>query len=70
MYIKKVGETFVYIAVYVDDLLLASNNLELLRGEKELLEKRFHKRDLGEAYYCLGIQIQRKRQKANDFTSN
>ena len=63
MYIKRVGESVVYIAVYVEDLLLASNNLELLKGEKELLEKRFHKKDLGEAHYCLGIQIQRNRDK-------
>ena len=61
MYIKRVGENFLYIALYVDDLLLASNNLELLKGEKELLETRFHTKDLGEAYYCLGIQIQRNR---------
>ena len=63
MYIKRLGEKLVYIAVYIDDLLLASNSLELLRGEKELLEKRFHTKDLGEAYYCLGIQIQRNRDK-------
>ena len=63
MYIKRVGENFVYIVVYVDDLLLASNKLELLKGEKELLEKRFHTKDLDEAYHCLGIQIQRNREK-------
>ena len=34
-----------------------------MKGEKELLEKRFHTNDLGEAYYCLGIQIQRNRDK-------
>ena len=63
MYIKTVGENCVYTAVYVDDLLLASNNLELLKGEKGLLEKRFHTKNLGEAYYCLAIQIQRNRDK-------
>ena len=49
------------IAVYVDDLLILSNN----KGEKQNLKadlmKRLKMKDLGEAHYCVGIHIQRDR---------
>ena len=63
LYMKRVGASFVYIAVYVDDLLFASNDIQMLSAEKKLLQNRFNTKDLGEAHYCLGIQIQRDRSK-------
>eukprot|EP00794_Sanderia_malayensis_P015600 gene15600-biopygen13309 len=51
------------IALYVDDMLIASNSKKMLRKEKEALKDRFKMKDLGEAHYCLGIQIMR--DKAN-----
>ena len=56
-----------YIAVYVDDILIASNSIMMLQDEKKLLLERFNTEDLGEAHYCLGIQIQRNREQKQTF---
>ena len=61
LYVKRVGAEFIIIALYVDDMLLACNSTKLLQNEKEALEKQFCTKDLGEARYCLGIQIERNR---------
>ena len=63
IYLKQVGAQYTYIAVYVDDLLIASNDTKMLNAEKKLLQNRFATKDLGEAHYCLGIQMQRDRKK-------
>ena len=61
LYVKRVGAEFIIIALYVDDMLLACSSKQLLQNEKEALQKRFCMKDLGEARYCLGIQIERNR---------
>ena len=50
-----------FIALYVDDLLLFSNSLKRLIDMKQQLSRLFEMKDLGEAHYILGIQIQRNR---------
>jgi Reverse transcriptase (RNA-dependent DNA polymerase)/gag-polypeptide of LTR copia-type/Integrase core domain/GAG-pre-integrase domain len=50
-----------YIALYVDDLLLLSNSLKRLMNLKQELSRLFQMKDLGEAQFVLGIQIQRNR---------
>ena len=45
------------IAVYVDDVLLASNNAEMMKEEKAKLSAQFEMEDQGEVHYCLGIFI-------------
>ena len=59
----RVGGKYTYIAVYLDDILIASNSIVMLQDEKKLLQKRFNSKDLGEAHYCLGIQIHRNREQ-------
>ena len=51
------------VALYVDDLLLLSNNLGALDDLKKKLGKRFDMKDLGPAQFILGIQIRRNRVK-------
>ena len=63
VYLKAVGDKFLILALYVDDVILATNSLQLLKSEKEKLMKRFAMKDLGEAEFCLGIQIIRKRKE-------
>ena len=58
LYVRRVGDDMVIIALYVDDILIASNN-KMLRKEKVALKERFNMKDMGEAHYCLGIQILR-----------
>ena len=63
LYIKRQGEDIMLIALYVDDLIPASNSMQMLQREKEALKKRFEMKDLGEVHYCLGIQVERDKNK-------
>ena len=47
------------IALFVDDLIPASNSKSMLRREKEALQERFEMKDLGEIHHCLGVQVER-----------
>ncbi len=47
--------TILTIILYVDDLILASNDLTLLKETKDNLSKKFKMLDLSEIQYCLGI---------------
>ncbi|KAL0553746.1 hypothetical protein IC582_007650 [Cucumis melo] len=49
------------IVVYVDDILLATNDFGLLCQTKEFLSKNFEMKDMGEASYVIGIEIFRDR---------
>ena len=63
VYVKsglKPGTVFL-IALYVDDLLLATNDKSLLEAEKAALRQSFAMVDQGEAHYILGMTIERDR---------
>ena len=47
------------MVLYVDDILLATNDLSILYETKKFLSKNFEMKDLGEASFILGIQIHR-----------
>ena len=49
------------MVLYVDDILLAANDTDMLVETKQLLFIHFDMKDLGEASYVLGIQILRDR---------
>ena len=63
IYTKMEGrsKSFIVLALYVDDILLASNDTELLTAEKQKLSQRFEMEDLGVAKFCLGMSIKRDR---------
>ena len=50
-----------YISVYVDDFLLFSNSVSKMNELKKTLARLYEMKDLGEAEYILGIQIERDR---------
>ena len=52
-----------FLVLYVDDILLIGNNIQMLEVVKSLLRKSFSMKDLGEAAYILGIKIYRDRSK-------
>ena len=49
--------------MYVDDILLATNDLGLLHETKKFLSKNFEMKDMGEASYVIGIEIIRDRSQ-------
>ena len=63
IYIKREGEEIMLIALYLDDLIPASNSKSILHREKAALPQRFEMKDLGKVRYCLGIQVERDEDK-------
>ena len=62
MHILRVGgSSYIFLVLYVDDILLASNNSDLLIETKHMLSIHFDMKDLGETSYVLGIKILRDR---------
>ena len=57
IYLRVSGSSYIFLALYVDDILLASNDPDLLIEIKHMLSTHFDMKDLGEAYYVLGIKI-------------
>ena len=47
----------VFIILYVDDILLIGNDVNLLINVMNWLAKQFQMKDFGEASYVLGIQL-------------
>ena len=52
-----------FLVLYVDDILLIGNNVEMLSSVKAWLFKQFEMKDLGEAAYILGIKVIRDHKK-------
>ena len=57
IYHKFSGSKYIFLVLYVDDMLLATNDINLLRNTKQFLSNTFEMKDLGNASYVLGIQI-------------
>ena len=63
IYVKFRGSKFIILVLYVDDILLASSNKDMLLETKRFLSSNFDMKDLGEAFYILGTEIHRDRSK-------
>ncbi|GJX63505.1 retrovirus-related pol polyprotein from transposon TNT 1-94 [Tanacetum coccineum] len=61
LYLKMSRRNFIILVLYVDDILLASNNIDLLHESKCFLSRNFDMKNLGEASYVIGIEIHRDR---------
>ena len=63
IYTKVIGSNFVLLSLYVDDILIASNDKVTLVEVKAWLSSKFDMKDMGEASYVLGVEIHRDRNK-------
>ena len=54
IFIKMSGNKFIILVLYVD-ILLASNNLDMLYESKRFISLNFDMKDLSEASYVIGI---------------
>ena len=63
LYVKKTTKGIMFLAFYVDDILLAGNNIETIQTTKGWLSFFFELNDKGETKYVLGIEIIRNRSK-------
>ena len=51
------GSKYIFLVLYVDNVLLVANDIGLLVETKQLLFSHFDMKDLGETSYVLGIQV-------------
>lgn len=63
IFYKHSSNSIIVIALYVDDFFIFHNNVTEVTNIKIELDKHFHIKDLGPISYCLGMKIERNRQK-------
>jgi hypothetical protein len=63
IYAKFRSRKFIFLILYLDDILLASSDVSLLLESKMFLFSNFDMKDLGEASFVIGIEIHRDRRK-------
>ena len=61
LYFKIVGDKFILLSLYVDDILIASNDKSMLLEVKSWMSSKFDMKDMGNASYVLGVEIHRDR---------
>ena len=59
LFTRQQGEAFIVLLVYVDDVLIASNDQNRVEDFKVLLDQKFKLKDLGELRYFLGLEVAR-----------
>lgn len=60
IYLKVSGSRICFLVLYVDDILLTTNDNNLLQEVKQFLPKNFDVKDICEATYVIGIKIHRE----------
>jgi len=69
VYIKRSKSFVILIGLYVDDLILISNDLKFLNAHTQLLSSSFSMTDNLDLSYILGIQVRRDRTKKELYLS-
>lgn len=60
MYKKQIGNDTIVVIIWVDDLIIAASNDDLLNSFKDTMKSQFNMKDLGKISYFLGIQFEQK----------
>ncbi|KAL5560523.1 hypothetical protein UlMin_036734 [Ulmus minor] len=59
LFIRKTGSVFIALLVYIDDIIIASNNDLVVQKLKKTLDARFKLKDLGFLHFFIGLEIAR-----------
>ena len=63
VYVKRSKGSFIILSLYVDDILLAGNDMEMIIATKGWLFSNFEMKNMGETDYILGVKILKDRSK-------
>jgi hypothetical protein len=63
MYLKRSKRSILILSLYVDDILLAGNDMDSIVTTKKWLSSTFEMKDMGEANFVLGVKITRDHSK-------
>ena len=55
---KENNDNYIYIVIWVDDIVIATTSEALLNSTKDMLKRKFNIKDLGEISYFLGIEFE------------
>jgi hypothetical protein len=58
VYFKKIGNVHLFITTYIDDLVIASEDILIINSFKQKMTETFEMTDLGELKYILGIHVE------------
>ena len=62
VFVRSEGTDLAVVAVYVDDLIIATKTLQVMKI-KDDLSNHFKMKDLGKIHYCLGIAVEYDEEK-------
>ena len=57
IYVGKINGQLVFVAVYVDDLIIAAKQSSVIDKTKKLFAQKFSVKDMGQLHYFLGVRI-------------
>jgi hypothetical protein len=63
VYLKRSKRSILILSLYVDDILLAGNDMDSIITTKKWLSSTFEMKDIGEANFVLGVKITRDRSR-------
>lgn len=70
VYHKKIADdSFMYLLLYVDDMLIAAQSMSEINKLKTQLSSEFEMKDLGKAKKIMGMEIHRDRHAGRFFLS-
>jgi hypothetical protein len=59
IYSKEKGGCFIYVVLYVEDILLIGNKMDTIKEVKKQISSKFSMKDLDVANFILGMEIKR-----------